>query len=699
MLLKNKLPIVLILFSMLMILNISQCFNVSGLAVQNCDVCNECLGANSYIIRFKDEPLSVFKYKLENKIRNIFLTLEEDSKNNIIAQKFVEYKNKLLSIHKTAKEDILKLIGSKFESKVIFANEFTNIFNGIVIKQVDQSVLEKIKELPYVESVSQSRKLRANLEESVPLIGADEVWQLHDMQGQDITGKGVTVAVIDTGIDYNHPDLKDKIWVNPGEDLNGNGIVDKSDFNDIDDDGNGLVDDIRGWDFNTCALYDQIGDYEYECIETKPEDNDVMDYSGHGTHVAGIVAGVAPDVKIIPFKVLNDQGIGDESWTMIALDRAMDPNNDGDFSDHADIVSFSLGSLRPGDPDDNFCKAVDNAVESGIIVVAAAGNLAQNPDFAGNHTITSPGCANRSICVGSSSKSDKVASSSSRGPVEWNGGYLIKPDVVAPGVSIRSTAIGSGYTYKSGTSMATPHVTGAAALLLQAHPNWSPDDVKNALKDTAIDIGEDENAQGSGRIDVLAAINLSNAPPIAVVDIQNRIDHELVYINGTAMNGTGNYEGFNNYSLYYKSKSEWVKICENNEEVNDGLLCTWDTTLLAKGIYKLKLDVRSIDQASIDIVSVALGFDDNDFIIDAPDDVNELDHFTVNITNVDFEPVKAWVLFIAPHHIPRIKYGDSVTFKAPRIINPFAQNLESKIIAIRLIGFQKNNKVISVINN
>jgi len=699
MLIKNKLPIVLIVVSMLTILNVFQCFNVSGLTVQNCDVCNECLGSTSYIIRFKDEPLSVFRYKIENKVRNVFSIVSNNFQNNLITQKFAEHKNKLLSIHKTAKEDILKLIGSKFESKSIFTNEFTNIFNGIVIKQVDQSVLEKIKELPYVESVSQSRKLRVNLQESVPLIGANEVWQLHDMQGQDITGEGVTVAVIDTGVDYNHPDLKDKIWVNPGEDLNGNGIVDSSDFNNIDDDENGLVDDIRGWDFNTCKEYKQIGPYEYECVETKPADNDVMDYSGHGTHCAGIVAGVAPGAKILPFKVLNDQGIGDESWTMTALDRAMDPNNDGDFSDHVDIVSFSLGSLIPGDPDDDFCRAVNNAVECGIIVVAAAGNLAQNPDFAGNHTITSPSCANRSICVGSSTKSDEVAGSSSRGPVEWDGAYLIKPDVVAPGVDIMSTAVGGGYTKKDGTSMATPHVAGAAALLLQAHSDWSPDDVKNALKNTAIDIGEDENTQGSGRIDVISAINLSDVPPIAILNISNRLEHGLIDINGTAMNGTGSYDDFNNYSLYYKSKSEWVKICENNDEVNDGLLCTWDTTLLAKGTYTLKLDVRSIDQASIDIVSVALGFDDDEFIIDAPDDVNELDFFTVNITNADFEPVKAWVLFISPRHIPRLKYGDSVTFKAPRIINPFTHNLESKIIAVRLIGFQKNDKSISVVNS
>jgi len=233
---------------------------------------------------------------------------------------------------------------------------------------------------------------------------------------------------------------------------------------------------------------------------------------------------------------------------------------------------------------------------------------------------------------------------------------------------------------------------------LQAHSDWSPDDVKNALKDTAIDIGEDQNAQGSGRVNVLVAINLSDAPPVAVLNISNRIEKGLVAINGTAMNGTGNYEDFENYSLYYKNQGNWIKLYESSEEVNDGLLYEWNTTLLTEGVYKLKLDVRSQDQASIDVISLSLGMD-GELIIDIPDNINELDYFTVNITDIDFNPVKAWVLFIVPRHLPQMRYGSSVTFKAPRIINPFTKKLEGNIIAIRLIDFQKTNKTINVINS
>jgi subtilisin family serine protease len=137
----------------------------------------------------------------------------------------------------------------------------------------------------------------------------------------------------------------------------------------------------------------------------------------------------------------------------------VDPNQDGDYSDHADVISLSLGSW--GDPDDALSQTVDNAVDAGAVVTVAAGNEGE-----GYGTISSPGCAKKVITVGASDKSDNIANFSSRGPVRWDNKVLIKPDLVAPGVSVTSTVPTgvcqlcnpSGYKSFSGTSMATPHV-------------------------------------------------------------------------------------------------------------------------------------------------------------------------------------------------------------------------------------------------
>jgi serine protease AprX len=250
-----------------------------------------------------------------------------------------------------------------------------------------------------------------------------------------------------------------------------------------------------------------------------------MDDNGHGTHVTGIAVGkglqsenqfvgVAPNAKYYSFKVLDQNGEGNFSTYYNAMMKALDPDNDGDFSDKVDIVSLSFGTKEPGSPDDNLCEILDNIVDAGITVVAAAGNL--GPDL---KTITSPGCARKSICVGSTSKNDVIASSSSRGPVEWSGNMIEKPDIVAPGVSITSTSKSGGYEINSGTSMATPHISGTAALLLQVYPELSPTEIKQKLMESSKDIGYEKNIQGKGRIDIFNAIKPNKQMQIIAPEI------------------------------------------------------------------------------------------------------------------------------------------------------------------------------------
>ena len=229
-----------------------------------------------------------------------------------------------------------------------------------------------------------------------------------------------------------------------------------------------------------------------------------MDDMGHGTHVAGIVGasgtgtGVAPDVSFLAFKVLGQFGSGSFSDVIAGIERATDPDGDPNTDDGADIINLSLGSR--GDPDDPVSKAVDAAVDLGVVVVVSAGNSGSS-----YQTIGSPGVARKAITVGASDNTDAIASFSSRGPVP--GEWAIKPDIVAPGVSILSTVptegvLGdpSGFRRLSGTSMSAPHIAGAAALIKQLHPTRTPDVIKTNLMNTALDLGHDAYTQGAGRV-------------------------------------------------------------------------------------------------------------------------------------------------------------------------------------------------------
>ncbi|MEA2164866.1 MAG: hypothetical protein QOK37_2993 [Thermoanaerobaculia bacterium] len=334
--------------------------------------------------------------------------------------------------------------------------EYFVVFNGVALEGASAGVIAQIRALPYVKRVEADRAVHACANSAnITIIGADKVWSTLGSRG-----KGVTVAIIDTGIDYMHPALGGGFG--PGFKV------------------------IGGWDFVN-------------------NDADPFDDAGHGTHVAGIVAGdsatitgVAPDVNLVAYKVLGANGGGTDSNVIAAIERAADPNSDGNTSDHVDVANLSLGG--GGNPDDPPSVAIDNATAAGVTFAIAAGN-------SGNsfHTIGSPGTARSAITVGASDLSDAITSFSSRGPNTKN--LFIKPDVVAPGSGIVSSFPGNRYVPLSGTSMAAPHVAGAAALLKSLHHDWTPLQIKQALMNNAKLLAEEIMAEGAGRIDVFAAAN------------------------------------------------------------------------------------------------------------------------------------------------------------------------------------------------
>ncbi|MEV0350304.1 S8 family serine peptidase [Nonomuraea sp. NPDC050680] len=304
-----------------------------------------------------------------------------------------------------------------------------------------------------------------SLDESVKQIGAPEAWK------QGFTGKGVKVAVLDSGYDPDHPDLK-------------NVVKQARNFSD---------------------------------------EPDIRDNIGHGTHVTSIVAGadekyrgVAPDAEIALAK------LGSASFTDSALLTAMEW---AAVEVKAKIVNMSLGA--PDTPElDPVEQAVNTLSErTGALFVVAAGNDPINP-------VSSPGTADAALTVGAVDRQGRLAPFSSKGPRD--GDHAIKPDVTAPGVGIVAAQAGGGHVAMSGTSMAAPHVTGAAAILAQRHPDWTGSRLKAALVGTAVPtVDATPYQQGAGLVDLVRALaqpvvaepaNLQAVFPFGAADqVQTRI--------------------------------------------------------------------------------------------------------------------------------------------------------------------------------
>ncbi|HYI11569.1 MAG TPA: S8 family serine peptidase [Thermoanaerobaculia bacterium] len=363
--------------------------------------------------------------------------------------------------------DVAGIRAGKTAVSAAVGHEYFRTFHGVSVT-LDAAGVEAVRRFGYVRRVHEDTPVKAFASEDKNRLERLGVERLRSEL--NLRGDGIVVAVLDTGIDYNHPAL-------------GGGIG---------------------------PSYKVIGGYDFV-----DGDDDPMDEEGHGTHVSGIIAGttadvpgVAPNARLIGYRVLNEYGEGSTSNILMAIEWTVDPNSDGDPSDRADVANMSLGGY--GDADSPLSLAVDRAVEAGVVFALAAGNTP------GEQTIGAPAASRLGITVGSSDSDDLVPYWSSRGPAApaWE----LKPEVLAPGSLIRSAKMGGGTLLASGTSMAAPHVAGAVALLLQLHPGWTPADVKAALVGSAHAVEEDVMGQGGGRIDVYGAAKAASAIAPAVVN-------------------------------------------------------------------------------------------------------------------------------------------------------------------------------------
>ena len=401
---------------------------------------------------------------------------------------------------------------------------------------------------------------------NITQVNADQVWEL------GYTGAGVVVAVVDSGVNYNHLDLTDHLW-DGGEEFPHHG-------------------------------YDIVND-----------DDDPIDDKGHGTHCAGTVCGdgtagsltgIAPDATLMCVKSIRGDGFGGAVNIAGGMEWAVEHG--------CDLISMSLGMVDAGTTDKEILRRTCEAVlDAGIVAMVCAGNegnaflqmtypVPNNvrvpascpPPYLDPDQMANPGALSCVVAVGAVNYNDAAADFTSRGPVTWQdtefGDYaynpgigLIRPDVCAPGVNIKSLDYEntSGYTNMDGTSQATPCVAGIVALMLQKNPELTPTEICRILEETSVKLTPTKsNITGVGRVDALAAVNAVEAYD----GITEQSFEAKVFPNPSSGSFTIVCEGLKRVSVY-SVDGRLVKAFEDNETE-----CSIEG--LVRGVYLVRMETE-----------------------------------------------------------------------------------------------------------
>jgi len=459
-----------------------------------------------------------------------------------------------------------------------------------------QSAMQDLRRDPHVEYVHPNYIAKLTYTPDDPYFASSgswgqpraDLWDLDLMRTESAwdtsRGSGVVVAVVDTGVDIGHPDLAGNVWSNPGE------IPD----NGVDDDGNGYIDDVHGWNF----LYDN---------------NMTNDGVGHGTHVAGTIAaqdnnglgivGVAPDARIMPVSVF---AFRTETTVFQLSQGVLYAAQNG-----ADVINNSWDACGS---DCSSVGVVEDAVRvahaAGSVVVFAAGN--DSRDIAAKSPQNQP----EAIVVSATTPNDTLASFSNFGLVDLAAPGAGDPNdpVVEPErgiLSLRAEAcvdpwicnsdrnVGDAYVRLSGTSMAAPHVSGAAALVLGLHPTYSPEQVRQVLRRTSVDANGNgyDSHLGYGRVDT-AQIAAESTPLEALIQLPLLVRSSQVPVAGSA-----NGEQFQRYVLEFGAgilPTSWTTITSASNPIQSGLLGTWNASSLPDGTYTFRLTATKADGTTYD---------------------------------------------------------------------------------------------------
>ena len=377
------------------------------------------------------------------------------------AQRVKELVTRLQHTASTTQSPVLRLLATRRQQGLVGRVRPLWVMNAVAVTAT-QSVIDELRAMPPVASVTPDGTgivpAASAPQWNISLANAPPAWDAGD------TGQGVVVASLDTGVDLTHPDLASR------------------------------------WRGGSDSWYDPYGQHTAGPV----------DFSGHGTQTMGVMVGgdaggssigVAPGARWIAARVFDDQGSATVSAVHLAFQWVLDPDHDPATADSPQVVNNSWtmtsGCSLEFQPD------IDALRAAGIAPVFAAGNGGPSSDT-GFSPANNPGA----LAVGSTSSLDVIANDSSRGPTSCGGTGRTFPSLVAPGVGIRTSDLFSGYTTQSGTSLAAPHVAGALALLLSAHPGLSAAAQETALTSTAVDLGTTgvDNTYGAGRIDIAAAL-------------------------------------------------------------------------------------------------------------------------------------------------------------------------------------------------
>jgi hypothetical protein len=428
----------------------------------------------------------------------------------------------------------------------------------------------------------------------------------------------VLVGVVDTGLFFEHPDFEGQVWVNPGEDLDDNGKVDSSDFNGVDDDDNGFVDDLRGYDFVDRPNVLNTGDYAERDPDPSHDRREPASLLGnpHGTNVAGIIAaadsngegilGVAPDTRLVPLRALAGDGAGTDADIAAAIVYAADQG--------VDVLNFSFGDVYYSRIME---EAVRYAAERGVVMAASAGNNAAGELQEEHYPSDYPEVVSvAQLAVEVTLENDLVLS--------IPGKYGTGLDLSAPGTGIFTTTLPRALTGRNpeanpdaaayyerlgGSSFAAPQVTAAAALLRSLDPDLSRASIRSNLTAAAEDLEEDgwDQRTGAGLLDVASTVR--RALPARTEITQPASDGGISSAQAAVV-GSSLDPSFRSFSVSY-ARGDTIAFDEDDldftriagpfeKQVYKDTLAVWNTGDLPEGLYTLRLATRLQDGTTVE---------------------------------------------------------------------------------------------------
>ncbi len=446
-----------------------------------------------------------------------------------------------------------RIVKVQFAENVDEANLNSMLSSDSEIEYIQKATTYQLDFIPNDSLISQQWALEK--------IKTFDAWDI--TQGVDT----VLLAIIDTGIDYDHPDLTNKIFINTGESGN------NKESNGIDDDGNGFIDDYRGWDFT-----DRVGfPFDSTGGDYLGWDNNPFDDQGHGTYISGIaaaesnnlygIAGAAPLVKMLNLRAFDPGGYGEEDDVAAAILYAVVMG--------AKVINMSFG-------DNAFSYVLRDVIRyaysQNVVLIASAGN-------SGSSAPHYPSGYSEVICVGNSTDQDFVAGSS-------NFGSTI--DLVAPGSIIMTTAKNAGYSIISGTSASAPYVSGAASLILSKQ-SFTNEEIKQILKSTSDDIGEAgwDLKSGAGRLNIFKALSVT-AP--SIIQFHTPTQDFATSGNNITVVASVLSPYFKNYSLEVGTgfnPTAWIPLITNNlTQISNQEIFNLNVSTYSDTVYTLRLVVN-----------------------------------------------------------------------------------------------------------